>query len=257
MALETAAYISGLNAANPAAGDPIAEGDNHIRLLKSVLKNTFPNLNMAVEATADKLNLVQTLASDPQAQIDTKAAKTITITGNNGLTGGGSLEADRTLALTGQALALHNLNTSGFIVRDAEGTIRTRSIAAGLGLTISNADGDDDNPSLAFNPALGQMGITALADNEGIGAGTLLPDPTTGNFKTVSNVGSFSIAAPTASGVYSLVLEIVNDTGAGAITMSGFTKVGGDTFTTTVGHKFQVFIVKTSNGVTATVVAMQ
>lgn len=56
MPVETASFISGLNSANPTATDPISEGDNHIRLLKSVLKNTFPNLNVAMNASAAELN---------------------------------------------------------------------------------------------------------------------------------------------------------------------------------------------------------
>lgn len=56
MALEAASYVAGLNTANPTAADPIAEGDNHIRLIKSVLKNTFPNLSAAMTADATELN---------------------------------------------------------------------------------------------------------------------------------------------------------------------------------------------------------
>lgn len=56
MALESATYVAGLNTANPTAADPIAEGDNHIRLIKAVLKNTFPNLTAAMTADATELN---------------------------------------------------------------------------------------------------------------------------------------------------------------------------------------------------------
>ena len=43
MGLETATFVDGLNSANPLSGDSINEGDDHIRLLKSVLKATFPD----------------------------------------------------------------------------------------------------------------------------------------------------------------------------------------------------------------------
>ena len=43
MGLETATFISGLDAANPLSGDSVNEGDDHLRLLKSVLKSTFPD----------------------------------------------------------------------------------------------------------------------------------------------------------------------------------------------------------------------
>jgi hypothetical protein len=41
MSLESATYINSLNTANPAATDPKSQGDDHLRLIKSVLKNSF------------------------------------------------------------------------------------------------------------------------------------------------------------------------------------------------------------------------
>lgn len=49
-------YISELNRAFPRNRDLIKEGDDHIRLIKSTLQNTFPGLSAAVTATSDKLN---------------------------------------------------------------------------------------------------------------------------------------------------------------------------------------------------------
>tara|TARA_R110000824_G_scaffold159936_2_gene334540 strand:- start:273 stop:857 length:585 start_codon:yes stop_codon:yes gene_type:complete len=43
MALESATYIDGLVITNPAGSDSISQGDDHIRLIKKVLKNTFPD----------------------------------------------------------------------------------------------------------------------------------------------------------------------------------------------------------------------
>lgn len=56
MALETAQFINGLNQSNPSGADRLHQGDDHIRLVKSVLKNTFPNINGPVELTQDELN---------------------------------------------------------------------------------------------------------------------------------------------------------------------------------------------------------
>lgn len=56
MTVETATYINGLNATYPLSTDPKSEGDNHIRLLKSTLKATFPNITEAVTVTAAQLN---------------------------------------------------------------------------------------------------------------------------------------------------------------------------------------------------------
>ena len=48
MGLESATYISGLDVDNPAGSDGISAGDNHLRLIKSVLKNTLPNADEAI-----------------------------------------------------------------------------------------------------------------------------------------------------------------------------------------------------------------
>lgn len=57
MTVESASYISQLSTSNPAAGDNISEGDDHIRLIKTVLQTQFPNLSTtAVNPTAAQLN---------------------------------------------------------------------------------------------------------------------------------------------------------------------------------------------------------
>jgi len=43
MALESGTFISDLVITNPPGGDQVRQGDDHVRLVKSVLKNTFPN----------------------------------------------------------------------------------------------------------------------------------------------------------------------------------------------------------------------
>jgi hypothetical protein len=63
MGIETATYLDDLNASLPAGTDDRSEGDNHIRLLKSVLQNTFPNITGAVTVTQSDLNNIGTFAS--------------------------------------------------------------------------------------------------------------------------------------------------------------------------------------------------
>ena len=59
MALESASFISGLVDANPPGTDAISEGDNHIRLIKTVLQTQFPNLTAAaVTSNVTELNLL-------------------------------------------------------------------------------------------------------------------------------------------------------------------------------------------------------
>lgn len=74
MTIEAATYISSLNASYPASGDPKSEGDDHIRLVKSTVKATFPNVSGAVTPTHTELNYVDGVTSAIQTQLDAKAA---------------------------------------------------------------------------------------------------------------------------------------------------------------------------------------
>lgn len=56
MALETGTHISDLNAANPTSVDPLAQADDHLRLLKATIKASFPNISGAMTATHTVLN---------------------------------------------------------------------------------------------------------------------------------------------------------------------------------------------------------
>jgi len=57
MTVESATYVSQLNPAYPAAGDNISEGDDHIRLVKTVLQAQFPSLaTTAVTQSSAQMN---------------------------------------------------------------------------------------------------------------------------------------------------------------------------------------------------------
>ena len=64
-------YIDDLNSSNPAAGDNVSEGDDHIRGIKNVLKLTLPNITGAVTATHTELNYVDGVTSAVQSQLNT------------------------------------------------------------------------------------------------------------------------------------------------------------------------------------------
>lgn len=64
MTVETALYPPSLDTTLPTAVDLIAEGDDHIRLLKTVLKTTFPNVTGAITPSHVTFNL---LGQNPSA----------------------------------------------------------------------------------------------------------------------------------------------------------------------------------------------
>lgn len=60
MALESATFINQLVPANPTGADAKGQGDDHLRLIKNTLKNTFPNITGAVTVTQAQLNALAT-----------------------------------------------------------------------------------------------------------------------------------------------------------------------------------------------------
>jgi hypothetical protein len=74
MPIESATYISDLVATNPVgATDTKATLDDHIRLVKSTVQATFPNITGAVTPTHTELNYVDGVTSAIQTQINAKA----------------------------------------------------------------------------------------------------------------------------------------------------------------------------------------
>lgn len=94
MTVESATYISDLNSSNPGSSDLKAEGDDHLRLLKSTIKATFPNVAGAVSASHTELSYVTGATSAIQTQIGLKAnAASSSLTGVATLVGSGAAGA--------------------------------------------------------------------------------------------------------------------------------------------------------------------
>ena len=81
MGLETATYISQLVDTNPTTSDPVSQGDDHLRLIKSVLQSQFTTLGAAaVTTTAAELNLL-----DGKTTLDVEGTAVLS-TGETGTT---------------------------------------------------------------------------------------------------------------------------------------------------------------------------
>lgn len=75
MGLETFSYITSLNSSNPVhATDPVSQGDDHLRGVKTTLLNSWPNINAAVNFTPTEGNYLVGVTSAIQTQIDGKSA---------------------------------------------------------------------------------------------------------------------------------------------------------------------------------------
>jgi len=118
MGLETGTYISDLNSSNPVAGDPVNEGDDHLRLIKSTVKATFPSVTGAVTSTHTELNLLDgvtanttelnyldiTTLGTAQASKAVTADANVDITGVRNLTCSGTITIGSNTATTIQAV---------------------------------------------------------------------------------------------------------------------------------------------------------
>ena len=113
MGLETGTYIDSLNSSNPTATDAVSEGDDHLRLIKSTVKATFPNLSNAVTSTHTELNLLDGVTANTTelnyvdvATLGTaEASKAVTADANKDITG------IRNLTITGALSAGSGLIT--------------------------------------------------------------------------------------------------------------------------------------------------
>ena len=107
MGLETGTYISDLNSSNPVAGDPVNEGDDHLRLVKSTVKATFPSITGAVTATHTELNLIDGVTAnttelnyvDVTTLGTAQASKAVTTNASNDSTGMRNLTVSGTVTI--------------------------------------------------------------------------------------------------------------------------------------------------------------
>ena len=86
MAKETATYISQLVATNPVASDSVSVGDDHLRMLKTVLKTQFSGLTgtTAISATEAEMNYldIATHGTSADSKVLTQASGVVTIAGD-------------------------------------------------------------------------------------------------------------------------------------------------------------------------------
>jgi trimeric autotransporter adhesin len=139
MALESTTYISGLVVTNPTSSDNISDGDNHIRLLKSTVKATFPNVTGAVTGTHTAINSAVTLAN---AATNANTASTIVKRDGSGNFSAGTITA----ALTGNVTG--NVSGSAGTASTAGRWTTGRTITLGGNLSGSVSIRGDANVTL-------------------------------------------------------------------------------------------------------------
>lgn len=133
---------------------------------------------------------------------------------NNGITGG-TITGTGTIGLTGQALALHNLASSGIIVRTAADTVAARSIVAGTNVTVTNGDGVAGN--ITINASFTEADTLATVTGRGATTGTALTLTNATN-TTSSSTGALVVTGGVAVNADLFVKgNLLNSDSAGAI----------------------------------------
>ncbi|MEM6849962.1 MAG: tail fiber domain-containing protein, partial [Pseudomonadota bacterium] len=116
------------------------------------------------------------------------------------ISGGGDLSSNRTLALTGQALAFHNFAGNGLFARTGPGGFDSRRIVGGDGITVENGDGVSGNPTVSLTTTnrtiIGGGGITVTNGDGAAGNPTVT---LSGTFPGTFQADFFSIVNPTGS----------------------------------------------------------
>lgn len=86
MPLESASRIDQLVPSNPTSGDQLAQADDHLRLIKSAIQGTFPNIKGVVTPTHQVINGLDGRTTDLEDNV-VKKDGSVTYTGNQNMGG--------------------------------------------------------------------------------------------------------------------------------------------------------------------------
>lgn len=133
MALESGSFISDLIVTNPTPQDKRRFGDDHLRLLKTTIKNTLPNVNGAVNASDEELNFLVGVTSLVQTQLDTKLEAS-----DVGAVGGDGIDVTGPLSAISVAVDATVVRTTGAQTIAGVKTFSSRPIFSGAGGFLSH-----------------------------------------------------------------------------------------------------------------------
>jgi hypothetical protein len=139
-------FISGLVVTNPVgATDPKSQGDDHIRLIKTALKGTFPNLTGAVTPTQTAINQTCVGTGGTFPAINGSA-----LTNLNATNLASGTVADARLSANVPLLNAANVFTASQTVKAAAASLALWSTAAGAGLQRWEVVADTDGKLRVF-----------------------------------------------------------------------------------------------------------
>ncbi len=230
MGLESGSYIDDLVPTNPTSADKRRFGDDHLRLIKQILLNTFPNFTGALTPTQDELNFMDGVTSSVQGQLD--ARLTLTDAPGDGLfqsggtlhvgSGVGIVAGDNDVGISLVSLATiegNEINPAedGYLVNDngipslmehtdagfvvVEETTNARTLETADINTYIDCTNPDSSPVLiTLNAGGGKRGNTILLEQGGPGQVQVIGTATLNNANGVNTSRQFSVIALVCKG---------------------------------------------------------
>ena len=211
MGLETGTYISDLNSSNPVAGDPVNEGDDHLRLIKSTVKASFPSVTGAVTATHTELNLIDGVTAtttelnylDVTTLGTAQASKAVTTDASNDSTGMRNLTVSGTVTIgSNTATTLQAVYPVGSIYINAAVTTNPATLlgfgtwtAFGTGRVIVGYNASDSDFTAAGISGSWQAqtsSMTVLSASYAITSSYILADNIIQPFSDITSSGNIS-----------------------------------------------------------------
>ncbi len=217
MGLETGTYIDSLVTTNPASTDGLAQADDHIRLLKSTLKNTFPSITGAVSATQAELNVLDGITSSTSELnvLDGITATTAELNFTDGVTSNIQTQLNAVLAAVAVAVpsgvislwsGASNAIPAGYVLCDGTNNtpdLRNRFVV-GAGSTYAvGATGGSANATVVAHT----HGLTAASTDTHAMSGTFTaskPQAATGVFTVEGGQGGGADGGQSTAGLYTL-----------------------------------------------------
>lgn len=136
----------------------------------------------------------------------------------------------------GNSAGLDVGTTAGTVAAGDDSRITGALQPADIGSTVQGYDADTAKLDVEDQTLTGGARVTSKSLGT-ITTGTVTPDPGDRPQQHYINGGAHTLAPGSNAGSY--LLDITNNSSAGAITTSGWTLVDGDSFTTTDGDKFR------------------
>lgn len=229
---------------NPDQSDYIVKWDdstNSVKAYVEIREEAGSSAVFQLSSVTDNTSWLQFNVTYVSGDIDLTAGDALYFTphlvGNKGQDGLGTGDVVGPASSVSGNLASFD-DTDGKSIADSGIAANNVLVDSDIGVSVQGYDADTLK---ADTPDDLTAGFTSTSTDQGTkSTGTFTPAYASGNVQHCVNGGAFTLGVPAGHGA--MALDITNNGSAGAITTSSYTKVTGDSFTTTDTHKFRCWI---------------